>query len=135
MPNRVRVYRNINNGLLSIQAIDSGLILAHCQALQLQDAVFKVNEQGRLRVVQSRRKAVHAHVEGWLERVEGLIAYKGRAVPEMLTAPDSDMDGLSRTVRYNPYKWATFVDNHLQPVTQARKIIIQASGTMLATQA
>lgn len=132
MPNRVRVYRNLNNGLLSIQAIDSGLILAHCQALRLGDAVFKVNENGRLRVIETRRKAVHAFVEGLLEEVEGVSRFKDRALPELSPATLSTLD---RTVRYNPYKWATFVDEQIHPVARAQQIAIDASGRMMATSA
>lgn len=133
MPNRVRVYRNLNNGLLSIQEIGSGLILAHCTALRLRDALFRVNEQGRLRVVQTRRKAVHAHVEGLIEEVEGLVSYKGRSLPALSPAKPGDLSDPGRNVRYNPYKWATFVDEHLQVVTQAQVVCIHASGLMSAT--
>lgn len=135
MLNRVRVYRNLNNGLLSIQEVGSGLILAHCAALRLRDALFKVNEQGRQRVVQTRRKSVHAHVEGLIEEVEGLVSYKGRSLPAFAFPPGApcDLGNQRRSLRYTPYKWPTFVDEHLQVVTQAKVVCIQASGRMSAT--
>lgn len=59
---KVQVYRNLNNGLLSIQ--QNGLVVAHVPSCNLLNVVFKVQGGGRKRVLEQRRKNVHAYAVG-----------------------------------------------------------------------
>ena len=61
---RVQVYRNLNNGLISIQDLSTGLVLGHAYAIDLEEANFIVREAGRQQVIREQRKNVHAFVRG-----------------------------------------------------------------------
>lgn len=103
---RVRVYKNLNDGLISIKLRTTGLVIAHCEEITLGDVSFKVYESGRQRVIKQKRKNVHAYVEGEILSVKGLKPYKGRGItiPEEKSAQAFD----SR-IFYNPYKTANFI--------------------------
>lgn len=63
---RVRVYRNLHKGGLSL--VQKGLVVAHCDYICLENVKFIVSESGRKRVRLEARKNVHAFVEGiWSE--------------------------------------------------------------------
>lgn len=94
----VRIYRNLTKDCISIKAYHLGLktyrLFRHHQkddpALYLAGVVFKVNEAGRQRVIETKHKTVHAVVEG--------ILY-------------TEIWGthFMHEVSYNPYKYGKFV--------------------------
>ena len=100
---RVRVYRNLRNGLMSVQAKSingSWLVVGHVESCLLYDADFAVSEAGRQRVIKDKRKNVHAFIYGELAGV--------------------DTDAVLPTkVMYNPYKYKTFVTESLGRVDTA----------------
>lgn len=59
---QVKVYRNLKNGLFSVQF--GGLVVAHLATVQLTAVVFRVSESARQRVLASRHKNVHAYAVG-----------------------------------------------------------------------
>ena len=59
---QVKVYRNLKNGLFSVQY--GGLVVAHLATVQLRGVSFKVTESGRQRVLTQRQKNVHAYAIG-----------------------------------------------------------------------
>lgn len=59
---RVKVYRNLHNGLFSVH--DGQHVIAHIPEIHLTDVKFHVNEGGRQRVIKEKRKNVHAFVIG-----------------------------------------------------------------------
>lgn len=59
---RVKVYRNLQNGLFSVQF--GGLVVAHLATVQLTGVVFKVTETARQRVLAQRQRNVHAYAIG-----------------------------------------------------------------------
>ena len=66
---KVRVYRNLHNRLWSVVALsgeNKGRVIAHMSTVSLVDARFVVRPAGRLKVIQERRKNVHAFVVGTL---------------------------------------------------------------------
>lgn len=65
----VRVYRNLNQNCLSVMDNKTRKVLAHTNSIALVDPVFKVNEQGRRRVLREKRKNVHAFVVGKIATV------------------------------------------------------------------
>lgn len=90
----VDVYRNLHNGMWSVRAVQGdyrGMVIAHSEELTLCEVVFKVNESGRLRVNELKRKEVHAVVRGYLKIDELPCTYLN-------------------DVYYNPYKTTFFVD-------------------------
>lgn len=60
---KVRIYRNLNNGKVSIK--QDGLVIGHADKAFLQDAKFIVSETGRQRVLLEKQKSVHAYIEGY----------------------------------------------------------------------
>lgn len=90
----VRIYRNLNNGTMSIQAKSgkSWLVMGHVTNAIVRDVTFKVSESGRQRVIRDKRKNVHAWGQGVL-----LSEFD-----ESIIAPIA--------LGYNPYTDATFVD-------------------------
>lgn len=64
----IRVYRNLNNGRMSLQAKEgkSWKVVGHVENCVLSSVKFKVQESGRQRVLRDRRKNVHAWGEGIL---------------------------------------------------------------------
>ena len=71
---RVRVYRNLNNGMLSVKDHNPdsptyGKVIAYSNKVLIRSADFKVSEAGHNRVLREGRKNVHAYVEGILSDV------------------------------------------------------------------
>ena len=85
---RVQVYYNLHKKCLSVR--QRGKVIDHVSMISLQDATFHVQPAGRRRVIEEKRKNVHAYVSG--ERV-AVASY----------------DGSSERITYNPYKNKTFV--------------------------
>ena len=93
---KVFVYFNLHKKVFSIKAlegINKGRVIAHRRDVRLFNAMFKVSEAGRQRVLRERKKNVHAGVVGyWTD------------------APINDtlvLDGNEAT--YNPYKYSSFI--------------------------
>jgi hypothetical protein len=93
---KVFVYYNLHKHLWSIKALEGenkGRVIAHRPTVWLTNAVPKVSEAGRQRVLKEQRKNVHAGIVGHWR--------------------DADMPLVStdhwRSVTYNPYKYDSFV--------------------------
>jgi len=63
-PARVRVYRNLLRAVWSVLDLRSGLVVGHEDTLVLVDVALLVRESTRQRVIQRRRRTVHAFAEG-----------------------------------------------------------------------
>ena len=87
----VRVYRNLHNGMLSVQ--QCGVVVAHVHSINLSSATFIVSEAGRQRVIRDKKKNVHAFVGGMVAAIN----------------PPPAAIGDRQRVTYNPYKAAHFV--------------------------
>lgn len=91
---RVKAYKNLNNGLISIKGKDSDgkeRVLGYCERITLSDASFTVGEGSRQRVIREGQKNVHAYVVGFVTDIDGL-----KLVGDSFT--------------YNPYTDSTFID-------------------------
>ena len=113
---RVRVYKNLNNGLISIQCTQKRLVIGHCTKIVLKDAIFIVSEKGRQRALKEKRKNVHAFAEGEVLQAIGFTDYKGRG-----SVPNNDTwkEALTHKVFYNPYKGAHFLTEHNRKASKA----------------
>jgi hypothetical protein len=93
---KVYVYFNLHKKLFSVKAMEGlykGLVVAHCDSIALQDVTPKVSQKGRDRVLQEKRKNVHAGLVGHVVLVD---------IP-MVDSEDH------KHITYNPYKYKTFV--------------------------
>lgn len=114
---KVKVYRNLHNGLWSLKDVESGLVLGYCEQVTLQGlqasrrkralTTFTVSKAGRARVLREKKKTVHAYVIGHLES----FAY----------------EQLESAIYYNPYKVSSFVSEN-KAVYHARRVSLDASG-------
>ena len=87
---RVYVYFNLHKKVWSVR--QDGRIAEHTNHIMLRDARFLVGQAGRKKVLEEKRKNVHAGISGYIvDRVPN--------VPDFCT-----------TVSYNPYKNETFIN-------------------------
>lgn len=108
---RVRVYRNLHNKKYSIQ--HKGRVIAHLDQVTLDEVTFSVQPAGQAKVRETKRKQVHAFVNG-------VIVAPGHA--------------LVRSVRYNPYEYDTFVlvgPLATVPVLSANRVEITPVGVFI----
>lgn len=109
---KVKVYKNLHNGLWSIKDYATGLVLGHVEEVRLTNATFYVSEKGRQRVIKEQSKNVHAFVIGHLTEIQFY---------------DLDVE-----VTYNPYKYDSFVTrNGNQPVNEAACVSMVASKSQV----
>jgi hypothetical protein len=90
---KVFVYKNLHKDCWSIK--QDGLVKAHTHDLDLWDCSFQVNAKGRAKVLEEKRKNVHAGVKGYIDCL-GQGEYSSWAHHCEVT--------------YNPYKYDSFVD-------------------------
>jgi len=72
MGDKVRVYRNLNNGKWSILAMTGeykNKVVGHIEELSLSDVRFIVSAAGQARVRREGRKNVHAYAQGVLSSI------------------------------------------------------------------
>jgi hypothetical protein len=112
---KVFVYFNLHRKCLSIKALsgpNKGRVIAHASSVILADALFKVSEAGRMRVIQEKRKNVHAGIVGTVQSMDNMADYVKWAY-------------LGNPVKYNPYKFESFVlSKGEQPVYTAALVSV-----------
>lgn len=106
----VKVYRNLNNGLLSI--VQNQVVVAHAEGVNLKEVTFRVQKAGQKKCRKNGVKTVHAYASGFL--IKGLA----------FSRP-------SRKISYNPYKHDTFVDEKKSPIRNVNDLLILSDGSML----
>jgi len=106
---RVRVYRNLRNGKLSVMSTHTKRVIGHTDYICLAQVRFIVSKKGLERIRARKRKSVVAFAEGY---------------------PAEDNYECQSAVLFNPYKWDSFVDGHGLPLYGAEKLVIQSSGFM-----
>ena len=146
---KVQVYRNLHNGLISIQDLSTGLVLGHAYAVDLKRADFIVREAGRQQVIKEKRKNVHAFVRGEVVDVLNFKSFKGRSLDmdlKYITEDENGHDtglytllqrgsmgssGVTTTkVSYNPYKAPHFVGPEGEEVASSPACTIQSNGVI-----
>jgi len=146
---QVEVYRNLNNGRLSIRDAKTKLVLAHADVVTLTEVTFHVSEAGRQRVLRDKRKNVHAVVRGTLFDFLSADPYKGRVDlfedkcwggAPILSIDNPSLVAVSEMMRqlgdmpivkYNPYRTGAFTRNDGSgdiPIHKARAVRIGING-------
>lgn len=100
----VKVYRKLagkgyRKGRVLYSIMQDGRVRAVRERVILSCAKFIVNEAGRQRVLEEKRKNVHAFVEGYLVSRE--------FIPDGFWGDENGSD-LNVPIRYNPYKYGYF---------------------------
>lgn len=114
---KVFVYWNLHKKCFSVKCLEKGhmffgKVFLHANRVRLSDVQFKVSAAGRARVLREKRKDVHAGVVGTLKQV--LTIRENNEMYELDTT-----FGQCKRVRYNPYKYSSFVDTDENPVHNA----------------
>jgi hypothetical protein len=122
---KVMVYYNLHKHCLSIKALEGerrGCVVLHARAVRLKDAVFKVSQAGRARVLLERSKNVHAGVVGELVDIEPWS--EGETADSAMAALVEPL-GLTKQLTYDPYRFDSFVtrDTH-EPVGAAPDCVV-----------
>lgn len=111
---QVKVYRNLKNGLFSVQF--GGLVVAHLATVQLRGVRFKVSEPARQRVLAQRQRNVHAYAIGTFTR----------AAQPTATEP----------ISYNPYQAGHFFCLEDQaPIHSATALVLTQGKAYASAQA
>lgn len=106
---KIRIYRNLNNGTMSIQTHTKGTgwrVAGHVTNAIVADGVFHISESGRQRVIAQNRKNVHA----W---------YEGVLIGQFNPSIDCPID-----LAYNPYINETFVERRSQRAIKRCKYLV-----------
>lgn len=103
---KVKVYFNLRARKFSI--MHNGAVVAHLPEVSLNDVRFNVHQAGRKRVLDEKRKNVHAFVEGTFNHE--------LETPKLLP----------QGVKYNPYKYTSFVRSHDDsPISTAKAAVLK----------
>lgn len=114
-PGKVFVYRNLNRrGVVwSVKSVRTGRVVDRAETVYLRDCSFYVSAAGRQRVLESRRRNVHAGVRG----------FRGASCPEGMTFV---------RVKYNPYELSMFVECDTgAPVWKAEYVMLCRHGCFI----
>lgn len=81
MESRVRVYKNLNNGLWSVKQRIEGkwVVVGHCVSCVLNDAVPVISDARHEWVRSGNHREVFAYLEGSLVQVAGFKSFRGRS--------------------------------------------------------
>ncbi len=90
---KVFIYFNLHKKVFSVRSMKSGIVIAHVTEIELDNAIFKVSEKGRQKVLSERRKNVHAGIVGFISEKE---VFKSQ-------------EKYNQAI-YNPYLYESFVD-------------------------
>ncbi len=129
------IYRNLNNGKLSIKESKSGLVVGHADSVRILKANFRVSESGVMKIRERKQKAVVATVHGFLSALEGFKAFKGRELTLTSAIGKSAFTSASDATRvaFNPYKYSSFVNAETEtPLATANQVFINNTGNMQA---
>lgn len=117
---QVRIYRNLNNGTMSIQQRIAGrwIVTGHVTDCTVKSVTFSVSKSGRARVLRDRCKNVHAWGQGTLF---------GQFDPELYAPID---------LAYNPYINETFVQRYTQTeILRCRYLVVRDNRVFVSLDA
>lgn len=115
MKTKVFAYRNLNRkGVVwSIKDCKTNLVIDRVTEAYFENVELKVSEAGRQRVINQKKKNVHAGVKGF-------------RVKDKPCAP------IWISVSYNPYENQSFIDYDLNPVYKAKYAMLDKEGLWIS---
>jgi hypothetical protein len=91
---KVEVYWNLHKQCFSVRSCKTGRVIQHSDGLNLRNVKYVVRQAGRRKVLQEKKKNVHAFVRGYI-------------YDKPLPLHERTQCGKAT---YNPYKYTSFVD-------------------------
>ncbi len=119
----VFIYRNLHKQCYSVRDEKTRRVGWHGEHVLVKDAIFKVSEAGRQRVLREKRKNVHAGVRGQLVAVDNETMDDGYPV----NYEDLLFESGWLKIRYNPYEGPSFTQDGL-PVHRANEVVLTPKG-------
>ena len=110
------LYRNLHTGGFSIK--HKGIVCARGDTFIMKNVEFRVGLAGKNRVMNEKRKNVHAYMVADSFEIDTNISIKDTA--EMIR------------VTYNPYKYKTFVDAETEESIKEAEYAIAINGQVFA---
>jgi hypothetical protein len=101
---KVKVYRNLRNGMFSVIDSETGRVAFYASELVLKDAVFVVQLGGKARARATGQRNVHAYIKGFVS--------------------DSEASECASEVYYNPFKVDYFMAGS-EPIHKADKVLLK----------
>lgn len=124
---RVRVYRNLNNGKLSILHKKLGRVLGYADSVRMIDVRYVVLPGGKQRALRTGKRNVHAFVEGVIVGAKNFFFREG--VPGRFLIPDwFEREGLVIPLKYSPFSERGFTDVLDQEHVTAHTAIVHCTG-------
>ena len=117
---RYKIYRNLHKQNFSIQGFledkKGYRVIDYGCSIILYDVIFKVLESGRQKVLNEKRKNVHAFIMP--------LKYEKINLPHQLIEKNYNLKML-REIYYDPYKYKSFIykDNGKQ-ILKAKKVLL-----------
>lgn len=106
---KVDVYRNLHHGGYSIRCSRTKMVLARCESVLINQCTFRVSEAGRKKVLETKRKSVHAYITGIFVTADESL---------------SDHSEMTRVIYYNPYETNLFTDiTTMEPVYKLDSVL------------
>jgi hypothetical protein len=111
---KVRCYRNLTNGKISIQDIKTKLVIGYADEICMIDCECKVYDKGRDMVIKTSTKNLHAYIIGTITHCKGFVLRcrnKDRFYALLdLIQDEGDYIDYDRIITYNPYLYTSFID-------------------------
>lgn len=125
---RVRVYRNLNNGKLSILHKKLGRVIGYAESVKLIEVKYVVLPGGKQRSIRTGQRNVHAFVEGVCVGAKNFVFKAG--FTERVLIPDwyVSHESLSIPLKYSPFSELGFTDAIGQEHVLAHSAIIHSTG-------
>ena len=131
-----RLYRNLNNGRISIKDKRTNLVVGYADEVWVENPKFIVSEAGRQRVLEEKRKNVHAYIEGSIVKLQGFLPRNNGQVDVGVLHQRKYHEGVQ--LNYNPYKYPHFyvvteydgVEMY-EAVHSAGLVMVKSDGRML----
>ena len=115
-----KIYFNLHKKCYSVQAWDTDKkgwrLYKHSNELYVKDVSMQVNEKGRQRVIQEKRKNVHAFLN--VHTADCIGGGKGK-----VSQPPRKFRGVCK---YNPYEHDSFVDDETKaPIHELDEAVLR----------
>lgn len=110
---KVEVYKNLHKNCWSVRDNKTGKVIDHVNYVHLDDATFVVRPAGRAKVLQEKRKNVHAFIKG----TASFLSEHVDKVP------------YATQICYDPYKYDSFViADSEEPIFTANTVYLNNKG-------